>query len=102
MIAFIFAWLLAMLTGQPAPTIPPAPAAVVASAPAHHPRGDAPTKRVVPPAPVAVTTPQAPTAPTSVPTPGPDSQVCGPGQTPAVDGCAQGQLPEETIGRVTG
>lgn len=31
--------------------------------------------------------------------PGPDDPVCEVGQVPAVDHCAQGQLPEETIGR---
>ena len=33
-------------------------------------------------------------------TPGPDDPVCEPGQTVEIDHCAQGQLPEETIGRV--
>lgn len=52
-------------------------------------------------------TPDAPTAPTSptapaVPAPGPDSPVCEPGQSPAREGCAQGQLPAETQGRQYG
>ncbi len=35
-------------------------------------------------------------------TPGPDSPVCEPGQVSWVDGCAQPQLPGETVGREIG
>lgn len=34
--------------------------------------------------------------------PGPDDPVCEPGQSPAVDRCAQGQLPDEMVGREVG
>lgn len=53
-------------------------------------------------APKPVPAPAPAPVPALVPAPGPDSPVCEAGQTPAVDGCAQGQLPEETTGRAYG
>jgi hypothetical protein len=73
-------WLVAHLSPAPAP-VAPAPVLAV-------------TSQVTQLAPAAVTEPSP-----AVPAPTADSPVCDGAQTPAVDGCAQGQLPEETTGR---
>lgn len=99
----LFAWLWSLLAMLLAPHAHPAPAAVVApvpvpvaaTAPRHHvPVAEHPAARTV----VQVAGPVA-LHPRAVAPPNADSPVCGVGQSPAVDGCAQGQLPDETIGR---
>lgn len=99
---------LAGLVPTPPPPPVPVPAVVVAptSGRAHGAsRGPSGTSRAGRPsggAVVPLPQPDPTSAPTTVPAPGPDSPVCDPGQSPSVDGCAQGQLPEETTGRAYG
>lgn len=103
---------LAGLVPTPPPPPVPVPAVVVAptSGRAHGAsRGPSGTSRAGRPSGgAAIPLPQPPAAPVTVPpaapvpAPGPDSPVCDAGQSPAVDGCAQGQLPEETLGRAYG
>lgn len=57
---------------------------------------------VVVPAPPLASSDERPAAPAPVTVAGPDSPVCEPGEDAARDGCAQGQLPDETTGRALG
>lgn len=100
-IAFVFAWLLAALTGGPAPAVPPAPAVhVVAHADEAHAPGRHPGAWSSPR--IGGTSPSPrPAAPTIAPAPG---TYVNPGQwldSPEPT-FVQPQLPDETIGRALG